>query len=873
MASFSNCRVGTILPIIVIDCLSTKNVVPVFDDAFVFKPVHGAYFDSQGCTDPTKCIYNPKDDCASGHLAKYSYNTGTDSSFCSNITNTTSDFSFNCTSNSMCASWTCDSEKIDRGLCLPPSTKYNILAVYNSIYNDKYCTDQVYDMNCFITCTGTGLSADDIKFNNSKTTQAITGSQNNTEIGKCVIYDNRDPDYLSFALAPNNDGIGDGTTISFTSSSNILAGPGWALIIDSTNPSPDTFTNGSARMQFNLFNTFTLDKSGLPNITSSQPVYTQLSYIQQSPNLPKNCIDYLIYSSYIYAITSLFYNSIYQYQLLPPNNNIYLGSHCLDLNFVSNFMIFNPLLLNYTLPTFVNFPTVSQDNNGFFYITFSLSLQQIQQFCACTPDGSDKPKSRISYMTAIANGFLRDSDGQYETKTGDLPLPSFSLYDPNNIYGRLNLDILSLDQYTYMNDYKTIIKGKPAIFRVSQGIETDPTKSSGPVQQIISFNITLKIEQWSLMLLAYFICASKQTSNPSFVPTFSNNLIKTFITDLGTIPFKLPNTLDDLKSNCNVGFATKQNTFPDNHILGQYVYTYDSDDCICYVSQLAPRGSAPGQKAAICFDKNCDTGAPHNPSDVRSLMGLSNDATCISECEQMNEWEAVASFASNAGSLDEDRFKKLCPTYKTENYNKDVLILGIFFTILISAFTFLVCKNKKYGNFSVFIITSIIFCILGYLTYYLCNFLLGIYVCKQDNLGKPYCVSKKLFLPENKNTPSKTVYIPDAFCDGITNKPNCKCIQNADCNNNEICISSTCYPIGVDPVFDTLSVYKINYFTLASALLISILCPLLFVYASEDYEWHLQKKTSIAIVFLISITPLIYFTAKTLKPVQEKIMR
>jgi hypothetical protein len=288
---------------------------------------------------------------------------------------------------------------------------------------------------------------------------------------------------------------------------------------------------------------------------------------------------------------------------------------------------------------------------------------------------------------------------------------------------------------------------------------------------------------------------------------------------------------------------------------------------------LAPRGSAPGQPAAICFDTNCDTGALHNPSDVRSLMGLSNDATCISECEQMNEWEAVASFASNAGSLDEDRFKKLCPTYKTENYNKDVLILGTFFTILISAFTFLVCKNKKYGNFTVFITTSFVFCILGYLTYYLCNFLLGIYVCKQDNLGKPYCVSKKLFLPEDKNTPSKTVYIPDAFCDGITNKPNCKCIQNADCNNNEICISSTCYPIGVDPVFDTLSVYKINYFTLASALLISILFPLLFVYASEDYDWHLQKKTSIAIVFLISITPLIYFITKTLKPVQEKIMR
>lgn len=868
MAIFNKCRAGTILPIIVIDCSSSTNVVPVFD-GFVFYQVYGAYFDESNSQDPTKCIYNPKDNCASGNLSEYSYNTGTDSSFCSNVTNLHQENSFNCDSDIMCAGWKCDTGQIDVGLCLPPSTKYNILTVYNSKITGNYCFNE--DMDCFRTCTGTGLSADDIKFNNKKTTQAITGLQSNPEIGKCVIYDNRDPDYLSFALAPDNDGIGDGTTISFTSSSNLLVGPGWALIIDSTNPSPDTFTNGSARMQFNLFNTFSLDTFGLPNITSSQPVYTQLSFIQQSPNLPKNCIDYLIYSSYIYAITSLFYNSIYQLSIY---NNTYLRSHCLDLKFVSNFMISNPLLTNYKLPTFVNFPTVSQDDNtGDCYITFSLSLQQINQFASCTPGDINNPKSRISYITAIANGFLRDSDGQYETKTGNLPLPSFSLYDPNGIYGRLNLDILSLDQYTYINDYKTIIKGKPAIFRVSQGIETDPTKPSGPVQQIISFNITLKIEQWSLMLLAYFICASKQTSNPPFVPAFSNNLIKTFNVQLGTIPFKIPNTLDDLKSNCNVGFATKQNIFPDNHTLGQYVYTYDSDDCICYVSQLAPHGSAPGQPAAICFDKNCDTGAPHNPSDIRSLMGLSNDAKCISECEQMNEWEAVASFASNAGSLNEDRFKKLCPTYKTENYNKDVLILGTFFTILISAFTFLVCKNKKYGNFRVFITTSLVFCILGYLTYYLCNFLLGIYVCKQDNLGKPYCVSKKLYLPEDQKTPSKTVYIPDAFCYGITNKPNCKCIQNADCNNNEICISSTCYPIGVDPIFDTLSVYKINYFTLASALMISILCPLLFVYASEDYEWHLQKKTSIVIVFLISITPLIYFVAKTLKPVQEKIMR
>jgi hypothetical protein len=867
MTSFSNCTAGTILPIIVIDCSNPTNVVPVFD-GFTFIEVHGAYFDDSNTNDPTKCIYNPKDDCGNAYLAEYRY-PGADSSFCSNVTNLHQENSFNCLSDDACAGWTCDKKpaKYDTGLCLPPSpTKYNILAVYHSVITGNFCYNE--GMDCFRTCTGTGLSADDIKFNNTKTTQAITGSQNNPEIGKCVIYYDRDPDYKSFALSPDNDGKGDGKTISFTSSSNTLAGPGsgWALIINSSNPSPDTFTNGFARMQFNLFNTFTLDTFGLPIITSLQNMYQQLVFIQQT-NLPQTCKDYLIYSSYIYATTCLFYNSIYQSQLLPPNNNIYLNTHCLNLNFVSNFMRSNSLLPNYTLPTFVNFPTVSQDSNG-FYITFSLSFQQIQQFIACTPDGIDKHNSRISYMTAIANGFLRDSDGQYETKTGDLPLPVFSLY-PDNIYNNKNLDIFGLYQYTYIDDYKTLTKGIP-FFIVRKGI--DPTNPS-QLQQIISFDITLKIEQWSLMLLAYFICASKQTSNPPFVPTFSNDLIKTFSINLGTIPFKLPNTLDDLKSNCNVGFATKQNIFPDNHTLGQYVYTYDSDDCICYVSQLAPRGSAPGQKAAICFDINCDTGAPHNPSDVRSLMGLSNDRTCVSECEQMNDWEAVASFASNAGSLNDDRFKKLCPTYKTENYNKDVLILGSFFTILISAFTFLVCKNKKYGNFSVFITTSIIFCILGYLTYYLCNFLLGIYVCKQDNLGKPYCISKKLYLPENKETPSKTVYIPDAFCDGITNKPNCKCIQNADCNNNEICISSTCYPIGVDPVFDTLSAYKINYFTLVSALLISILFPLLFVYASEDYDWHLQKKTSIAIVLLISTAPLIYFVVKTLKPVQEKIMR
>jgi hypothetical protein len=716
---------------------------------------------------------------------------------------------------------------------------------------------------CQITCQAIGMIP--TSFSNAKTTNQII--QNFQSLGRCIIDNTIIKEFESFLIDSTNDGsLCPSTSIIPTVNSyTINYSTAWSVLIN-----PDTtISTSNVRMQLNTFNDssiFSLDTNHIPIITLDNIVTLSnyFNYIITS-TLPDPCIKYLIIMSHVYAVTSFFYDSIYQQN--NQSNNLYLNYSCLE-DFVPIFYKQCNFYSIYTYPPynlpqlqpFVFYPTVVQSNSDYL-ITFSLSYKQIIQFLSKRHnDPTIQKQKRLQFMNDLANKFLRDSDGINITTGANLPLSTLSFNDES--YN--NKDIFDFPNHTYFT-YTLDQTGKLIATVYRQPIQGPGYKKNIEIKSItdlpyhlVSTEITLKVETWSVMLLSYF-----KKNCTDF--TIDKKLV---YGQVGTVPFtdKEKRTLDDLSSFCNVKFLSKNiNYFPSNSLLGQYIYTINSKDCVCYVSQLAPLGSTPPVKPAICFDSKCNTGDPNNPSDVRSMLGIT-DAFCKSQsyCDQVDEW--INNDAYNPGTLDNTRFTNFCPYIdKPEKYNKEILVLGIFFTILFTTLTFLICKNKKYGNLSIFIETSFVLLVFSYLTYYFSQFLVGLYVCLQDDKpGNPSCLSKLYYDPtNNKNTEIK---ILDEFCVEVT-KPRCECEQSIDCGKDCYCVSQTCTPKKGERKQTITKEYKIKYVTLFASLLIAILFPIAFVYASEDYDWHIQKKWSIFTVFILSIVPIVYCLIKTLQKV------
>jgi len=705
--------------------------------------------------------------------------------------------------------------------------------------------------DCTFSCIGLDIDPTST-VDNVKTTTVILPlqDQKNKPIGRCIL-DTGQINFLSFNIS-NNDGTVFGLT-SNEADTIINTNKSWSIQFinppNGGNPFAPENRNSTIQMQFNLFNDMNMDISNLPLFTeeSISNLNTIINNLSTSI-LPQACKEYLILTSYIYAFSSLFYSEIYQ-TIDATKSNSYLGSNCLRFSdFISNFNQICPYPTTSILPSlpftspFVNFPVPSQDGDN-YYLTLSLSYQQVQKIIILSAN------NRLNYIYGLATNFLRDTEGILTIGNADIPLKD-ATFQIDQKYINL-IDISQFDSYSYIMFDKL---GTVSLINNGTYPDTTPPISffkSIPnigdkvidTYQIISFQIIMKVVNWSTLLLAYF-------ENFKTTFTYSDTVLSNIKKDIQTTPFKsFSENKTDIDTYCINTYNFKA-AGPTNYTLASLIVNSETANaCMCYTSHVAPSNLAYPNKSAMCFSNYCT-------SDILNTLGVSdNYCTQIGTCEDVHGWitaeQGSPNASANPSELNSQKFNQNCGNLfpAPSKYNTDVLIFGVVCTILFTLFTYLICKNNNESSFKTFLECFTVFLLSSITSYYLSLYLNGTFTCDGKN---QVCQSKSL---------GKLYTIPNEFCKG--NATGCECQQTSDCVEGCQCKSGNCMP--ENGKTQKFYEYRPKYITIFVCFIASILIPLMFVYASEDYNWHIHKKMGIVFVILLSLTPVIYSIVVSLK--------
>jgi hypothetical protein len=677
----------------------------------------------------------------------------------------------------------------------------------------SYCPAPDYTYppyNCTYTCSAyawNGVMSD-------KNTSGIT---NTTLQGQCVSVSKANDSSTFSKLVLDSTQIG-------------KQGDGWDLDFNTSTPN-----KGDILVRYCFFSNRQVSLSDLTTLNSELSLLNN-NVGHLSIPLPTKVQNYLINVSLLYGITTLFYDQIYK--LVKDSSNPFISCDRLtNLSDYKNGFIQPFTTLSFKSTDFLKFPECSQDQDNYLF-TLYLSYQQLKDLFNIDPIPSS---NREQFIYSLANGFLRDNEGSLNSQM--LSQPVFELVNnlPTNITGFIKTctsTILSIDNDSYSIVNNSSISTEAFVIQN----QTDPLT----LNFLLSVPIVLRIKKWSLMLLSYF------ENNPNGF-TYSPSMLQQISNDTYTIPLRYyDHSNQQIEKYCpNTFYFTNG---PSNSTLSNLILTSEThDDCMCYTSGLSPPFIKFPNASAMCFSKYCS-------DDMLKKFNYQCDD--ISKCTDVYNWTHSSdpvNQSRNQGELNTDKFNRICgeihpPDDKKYNYN--IVFIGIFLTILITTFTFLICKNKEYSSFKVFLTSFLVFVITGTISYYLSILLHGNFQCEKKQ-KTPVCISKGL---------GKEYQIPDEFCD-TSNSINCECQSNEDCGPNCICPSGNCQPKNGTRPSHVETTYKIRYIQILLCIFISFIFPLLFVYASEDYNWHVSKKVGILFVLLLSITPIVYILIKTLKKV------
>lgn len=696
-----------------------------------------------------------------------------------------------------------DSNKCIYKVLIPKTFHTNISITSRTTKGNELCdiSDPFSNTkdNCSYNCFGYFWSGN---MNPTKTSQLGTS---NTLYGECIIRNFKDSIFKQLKLDETQIGI---------------EGNGWDLDYDTNNPN-----KGSCFIRYCFFK----DNSDLILLNSELSLNLKNNIGKLGISLPLNIQNYLLNVSLIYGLTTLFYDQIYQ-KVDQISNPFINCDRLTQLNsYLTNFT--QPYTsLEYKSTDFLRFPDCEQDNDNYYFIIY-LSFQQILSLY-----DPNVPNKEV-FLINLANNFLRDSEGQ-------LSNPEFSIIDfpetIDEIQNSLQLIINNGDYSVKMTDNKVI--------RPNHIVQNNIDKLT--LQFLLSVPYKLKIKKWSVMLISYFQNYSKQF-------TYSENVLNDISKDTGTLPLDKVISKDNIIKYCPNTFTFKNG--PSNFRLSSLILTSETNpECMCYTSGLSPPGIPYGDKASMCFNKNCN-------DQILQKFNLS-DNICQNPdlCQEVYYWTHTDNNpdkSRNSSELNTDKFNRLCGVINppdTSKYNSNIIYIGIFLTILNTLFIFLISKNKNYSSFKTFICCFIILIISLVFTYFLSILLKGDYICKNKNL---VCVSKGF---------NKYITIPDEFCENSKNT-NCECQIDEDCGQKCTCESGNCIPLEGERKFNTIKEYKIRYIQIILSLFISIIFPFLFIYASIDYEWHINKKLYITIITLLSLMPIIYIIVKTLTKIDKKV--
>ena len=584
------------------------------------------------------------------------------------------------------------------------------------------------------------------------------------------------------------------------------------------------------------------------SIYLSSIINNKLIYLKNK--LPEIMANSIRDNSIIYAITSQFYNQIYQ---TGPYNNKPESNEFLHINDIyNNFSKYTSVLigkyknlgflyppqnqinsdivklLNHSLT--MNFPIIKKENSD-YYIYMYINNTQYQDVLNLTSQ-----QNQTNYLNKCLVNFFRDNEGTIHTPKGAYNSPDI---------------IISFDN-TQLNNPPTANYNLNTFFPFNDIYNNNYIDIYNSNSKILNIEIKVKIISWSVMSMAYISKFYNQLISNDLCNTFKNSNLYTIpsscmaLDTIDTIKYK-----SDILSFCEATF----DNFPMSHTsMHGLLLNATSDNCICYTSRVAPPNIANGNIAAMCFNSSC------NDKIYNEIFDLSTE-NCKQYCDKAYYWMTNTNPADQPGNksaFDWDKFRKVCGiSYESisnkQYFNTKLLIPGISTSLLIILLSFLLCKNKQYSIHKTIIILTTISTISILSTFALARYFNGYSLCDKKELK---CLN------------SYKKYIPNEFCDDIFS---CECASNQDCQNGCLCMSSTCYPASGSRKSKIDKVKKPHTIQIVLGIFFSILLPLIFIYYYKDFKPHINTKILISIIIVLTLLPIIYIIYYATKKYKERV--
>jgi len=475
-----------------------------------------------------------------------------------------------------------------------------------------------------------------------------------------------------------------------------------------------------------------------------------------------------------------------------------------------------------SLETIIDLPRVEKkEENSFntFKIYLTLTYSQLKKYNELTTS-----TTKDDYISDLLTNLMRDREAKFLINRNPVavttPVVSESKID---FYTIINLDNFRTEQNT---PAQFPVPGNPKLF-------------------FATAQISATISRWSPMTVMYF--ASKGI-------TFSSVIGDGIYNDCKIYPLSAyeeecsydlsSECIDKIKRFCPTSY-TPPTTIATISMTSQYLFASDNRNCFCYTSGVAPVSELiAGNKAAMCFDKNC------TPSMKKSF--LLNDNICQEYCDKVSNWRNNPSEASqNPGAFDQNSYKRICgstyvPLY-SDQINKNILIKGIIITLLFVFLSFM--YTKQLGAIWCFSLCFVTFVLFGSLTGFLTYDLAGKSQCDYSN-KQPLCQSRL-----------SKITIPNQFC---TAKINCECAFDQNCGSGCICSSGVCMPRSGTRK-EIIRPSKYTDITNITTILIALLIIPLIIIKLVD---NTILKWSLVFLSVLACSTLLYFFS--VKTIHEK---
>jgi hypothetical protein len=562
-------------------------------------------------------------------------------------------------------------------------------------------------------------------------------------------------------------------------------------------------------------------------------------------------------SNYIYACIINFYSSIYgQYY--------YSGQ-----NAINNFRSFDYLKRNINEYKTVFFSYINTQIQQYFQQSIvPLDLQHIVEDSMQLPDANiiqgnprtytinlklpyamfktyiDKnQQERDTYISILLEGFLRDKEGKIQDNSSG-----------NSWYSN-RCDIISTD----ITKIYTVNVSNSSYSDTTELNYSDYNDSRYKDYLFLYANITGTVNVWTPMVSVYFQVKNNVTSLDTVTCDAISSQAGYNSTNTSLYPYVCfqrlclqtdkSNCVNKMPNVCKMSYSPPRPFI--SGFINKYLTTVNSTQCACYTSTLSPVSENEyGNVAAMCFDKKCDD------PDLRQAFNLS-DSNCKQYLDKVWNWITPSNSSEksrNSITFDSQRFNRLAgenyKPYQPSTYNWQLLLIGIFTSVLLCLITFILCRTYKISVIFTVIDITLVILIFGGLTAFFCKDMAGLSSCDGKNFK---CKSKYT-----------NIEIPKQFCNYTLN---CECQLNEDCSPCSYCFSGTCAPSSGFRKTVTVQERQPNIVIIILSIILLVLLPTVLMFLHNEKFLNIPSWIFNTVVILVCLIPLIIILYTSLKKI------